>query len=203
MGFQQYLLLALAAIIVSVAILLGINKFTENAALADEDAMAQEALDIASKAQSWYTRPGTMGGGNNSFKNLSLEKLGVPSKNDNGEYSLDVLSGDKVKITGRRVEGNGVEVIVSPNSIKLTTFSNGGAKNTEVKAAAITANSLKEIEVDTLKNTLKTNGLSQSNSDSDSVKAREPEPQPDLKPKKSKRKKQYGLGAGCGRDERN
>jgi hypothetical protein len=203
MGFQQYLLLVLAAIIVSVAIVLGINQFRDNAKLTDEDAMVQDALNIASKAQSWYARRNTLGGGNNSFNNLSLEKLGVPSKNDNGEYFLEVLSSDKVKITGRGVEGNGVEVTVSPNSIQSITFSNGEEKTAGVNsgpatATAIAANSIKETEVDNPN----TDKLSLSNAKSDSVKVSESQQHASLKPQKPKRKKHYGLGAGCAKDER-
>lgn len=198
MGFQQYLLLVLAAIIVSVAIALGINRFRENAKQADDDAMTQGALDIAAKAQSWYSRPDRLGGGNNSFNNLSLEKLGVSPKNSNGEYSLEVLAGDKVKITGRGVEGNGVEVMVSPHGIELTSFLNGEEKTTEVTSGAVTANSIEDIEVEALNN----DRMGLPNAKSDSVKVSESLQHSSLKPQKSTGEKHYGLGAGCAMDER-
>lgn len=70
MGQQQLLLLILAAVIVGVAITLGINMFAQNSAQANQEAVMQDVLTIASRAQAWYRRPVQMGGGGRTFDGL-------------------------------------------------------------------------------------------------------------------------------------
>ena len=67
MGQQQLLLLVLSAVIVGVAIVSGINLVEDSNAQADEDAVRQELLTIASQAQAWYLKPGILGGGDRNF----------------------------------------------------------------------------------------------------------------------------------------
>ena len=71
MGQQQLLLLALSTIIVGLAIVMGINMFGENAAQSNLDAVTNDVLTIASRAQGWYRKPAQMGGGGRSFSGLS------------------------------------------------------------------------------------------------------------------------------------
>ncbi len=95
MGQQQLLLLVLSAIIVGVSIVIGINMFTSGAAQANEDAVVQDCMMIAARAQEWYRKPGEMGGGNRSFANIDLTKLNIDSVNANASvpYTLDGSAG--------------------------------------------------------------------------------------------------------------
>jgi hypothetical protein len=106
MGQQQLLLLILAAIIVGVAIVIGINVFGENAAQANQDAVMQDCLTLASRAQGWYRRPGAMGGGGGDYTGLDgaagLVALNFTSPNENGTYTLTVQAG------GQQLLVNGV-----------------------------------------------------------------------------------------------
>lgn len=88
MGQQQLLLLILAAIIVGIAIVMGINMFGENAVQANQDAVTQDVLTIASRAQGWYRRPAQMGGGGRSFVGLDLADINFQATNDNGSYAF-------------------------------------------------------------------------------------------------------------------
>jgi hypothetical protein len=107
MGQQQLLLLILSAIIVGVAIVVGINMFGQNAVQANQDAVTQDVLTLASRAQGWYRRPVQMGGGGRDFTGLNTngpEKLNFTTPNDNGSYTLS--GGTATELT---IEGTGTE----------------------------------------------------------------------------------------------
>lgn len=126
MGQQQLLLLILAAVIVGVAITLGINMFAQNSAQANQEAVTQDVLTIASRAQAWYRRPVQMGGGGRDFTGgggVSLAKLNFPTTNANGTYDLTVAA-QALTVTGTGVEnpdgaGNNLTVtaVVHPDSV--------------------------------------------------------------------------------------
>ena len=96
MGQQQLLLLVLGAIIVGVAIVIGINMFAQNALTANVDAVKQDCLTIISKAQQWYRTPAPLGGPttHHTFTGLDFSELGYGStltdtySNQNGYYVL-------------------------------------------------------------------------------------------------------------------
>ena len=124
MGQQQLLLLVLSAIIVGVSIVIGINMFTSGAAQANEDAVVQDCMMIAARAQEWYRKPDEMGGGNRSFIGVTLTSLNIDSVNANVSqpYTLDGSAGTAATITGTGVEGSFVTIIVAPDSIVSTVI---------------------------------------------------------------------------------
>lgn len=129
MGQQQLLLLILAAVIVGVAITLGINMFAQNSAQANQEAVVQDVLTIASRAQAWYRRPVQMGGGGRDYTNITLANLNFRSPNANGSYALSNANNASLTITGTGVEdGDGdnvnlvVTAIISPDSVDQMTI---------------------------------------------------------------------------------
>jgi len=93
MGQQQLLLLVLAAIIVGAGVILGVNMFQDNAAQANMDAVTQDVMTFAGKAQAWYRRPVAVGGGGQSFTTLDWSDIvsgatGASYPNDNGTYAI-------------------------------------------------------------------------------------------------------------------
>lgn len=105
MGQQQLLLLILSAIIVGLAIVTGINMFGENAVQANKDAVMQDMLTIASRAQGWYRRPAQLGGGGRSFNGVSVDTLDFAGTNGNGTFTIaSAAGGDSALITGTGVE---------------------------------------------------------------------------------------------------
>lgn len=130
MGQQQLLLLTLAAILVGIGVLLGINMFQENAAQANLDAVMQRSLSLGSQAQAWYKRPVAMGGGGQSFTGFTLADIGVstpPDTTEDGIFTATVLSANSIRITGVGKEDLGgaagpleVDVTVSSNSAAVS-----------------------------------------------------------------------------------
>ena len=84
MGQQQLLLLVLGAIIVGVAIVVGINMFSTSAVNANRDAVVQDCMTLSTRAQQWYRTPTILGGGGNSFTGITLQKIRFPANNENG-----------------------------------------------------------------------------------------------------------------------
>ncbi len=105
MGQQQLLLLILSAIIVGLAIVTGINMFGENAVQANKDAVMQDMLTIASRAQGWYRRPTQLGGGGRDYNNVSVDTLDFDGTNGNGTFTIAATGGGVTAL----ITGNGIE----------------------------------------------------------------------------------------------
>jgi len=126
MGQQQLLLLVLSAIIVGVSIVIGINMFTSSAVQANQDAVVQDCMVIAARAQEWWRKPSAMGGGNRTFTGgggVTLAKLNIDSVNVNvsAPYNL-IVAPQLLTIGGTGVEGMTITVVVDPDSIVSTTI---------------------------------------------------------------------------------
>ncbi len=120
MGQQQLLLLVLSAIIVGISIVIGINMFSSGAVQANQDAVMQDCLMIAARAQEWYRKPIVMAGGGRSFINLdSVGVLNIKKTNANGSYTL-IGAATLATIVGTGVEGMTITVIVDSASIVST-----------------------------------------------------------------------------------
>lgn len=134
MGQQQLLLLVLSAIIVGVAIVVGINLFATSAVNANIDAVTNDCATIASRAQEWYRKPAVLGGGGQAFTGVDALAAGIytelsfPQTNENGTYVITVGAADSLNIQGVGVEdgdgdGNNITVTMTagPNAITSTT----------------------------------------------------------------------------------
>ncbi|HDT12277.1 MAG TPA: hypothetical protein ENO01_01325 [Candidatus Marinimicrobia bacterium] len=99
MGQQQLLLIVLGTIIVGVAVVVGINMFSQGAVNAEIEALIQDVNMIGSNAASYWRKPAEMGGGARSFTGVTLEKLGASSSNANGDFVLTVVNSDSVTVT--------------------------------------------------------------------------------------------------------
>ena len=149
MGQQQLLLLVLGIVIVGLAVVVGIQAFSENQAKANADAMVNDVIRIASDAQAWKLKPQAFGGGaaETGFNNVSLAQLGYTTgdndytahtagdddfENLNGVFTL--TAGDDLTIVGVSYDSddavvNTVTTIVTgttPGDI-TTTIESGAA----------------------------------------------------------------------------
>ena len=95
MGQQQLLLLVLGIVIVGLAVVVGIQAFSENQKKANADALVMTSMRIASDAQAWLRKPAAFGGAvsatgtrPNDFTGLTLNlpMLGYPV-DGGGNYS--------------------------------------------------------------------------------------------------------------------
>jgi hypothetical protein len=95
MGQQQLLLIILGLIIVGVAVVVGIGLFQDNAVDHNRALVIADLKVLGSKAQHYYSRPATMGGGSHSFVGLTEDERGVGmlagvsyTDNANGKYTI-------------------------------------------------------------------------------------------------------------------
>lgn len=124
MGQQQLLLLVLGIVIVGLAVVVGIQAFSENQKQANADQMVNDAIRIASDAQAWKLKPGAFGGGASAanWTGLNFGQIGYTEgdqglhpgtaaeadqyENLNGVYDI-ALDGAELTITGTSFDGNG------------------------------------------------------------------------------------------------
>jgi Tfp pilus assembly protein PilE len=95
MGQQQLLLIILGVIVVGIAVAVGITMFSDNAVSANRDAVSNDLVNLAARAQQYYRRPAALGGGGNSFVGLTADAAGLAKltnmalgQNANGTYSV-------------------------------------------------------------------------------------------------------------------
>ncbi len=95
MGQQQLLLIILGVIVVGIAVAVGITMFSDNAVSANRDAVSNDLVNLAARAQQFYRRPAALGGGGNSFVGLTADATGLAKltnmalgKNANGTYTV-------------------------------------------------------------------------------------------------------------------
>jgi len=125
MGQQQLLLLVLGIVIVGLAVVVGIQAFSENQKKANADALVNDAIRISSDAQAWKLKPSAFGGGASASNWAGLDfgqlsyKVGpnTPSlhshaaeateyENLNGVFTL-TESGANLTITAKSYESDG------------------------------------------------------------------------------------------------
>lgn len=95
MGNNQILLIILGMIIVGVAIAVAIILVNENAVSANRDAMSVDLVNIATRAQQYFSTPSAFGGGGRSYVGLTADASGMSklvssaySTNGNGVYTI-------------------------------------------------------------------------------------------------------------------
>jgi len=84
MGQQQLLLLVLGMVIVGIAVVAGIQAFSEGRERAAVDAAVSEALRIATDVQAWALKPAPFSGGGGSLSGVNFAKMGYTSKGEEG-----------------------------------------------------------------------------------------------------------------------
>ena len=97
MGQQQLLLIILGVIIVGIAIAVGLQLFQAGSVGANQDAIVNDIMNIASHAQQYMIRPESMGGGGGDFSGYNL-----PTRLENTGNGTYVATGtaNGVSITG-------------------------------------------------------------------------------------------------------
>ncbi|MEO9887307.1 MAG: hypothetical protein ABJR05_15920 [Balneola sp.] len=86
MGQQQLLLILLVTVIVGIMTVVAITMFQEAQKESEKDAIRQDLLNSAGRAQAFYRKPLAMGGGGGSFVSISFNTLGLDTASYNGYY---------------------------------------------------------------------------------------------------------------------
>ena len=124
MGQQQLLLIVLGVIIVGIAVVVGINLFNANAEEAAKDGVVSDCTNLGAMAQQHYKKPGSMGGGANTFDGSGTNGVtwAIPTNlvtTANGTYTATV-GAQQVDLVGDPLEtsyGWTVQTTVTPTSI--------------------------------------------------------------------------------------
>ena len=120
MGQQQLLLIILGVIVVGIAVAVGITMFQDNAISANRDAVTNDLVNLAARAQQFYRRPTALGGGQGSYAAVTLQDLTSKPSNANGAYSQVSNSATQVVLRGTGVEdGNDG---ATPVQVTMTVF---------------------------------------------------------------------------------
>lgn len=86
MGQQQLLLLVLGIVIVGIAVVAGIQAFSEGKAKAEQDAAVSDAMRIITDIQAWKLKPAAFGGGESkTFDEVTFNALGVSTTGDGAD----------------------------------------------------------------------------------------------------------------------
>jgi hypothetical protein len=115
MGQQQLLLIILGVIVVGIAVAVGITMFSDSAISANRDALTNDLVNLASRAQQYYRRPVALGGGGYTFSGLTADATGLsrltnkPS-NGNGTYSITVAGAGTGTAASLTIKGIGNEL---------------------------------------------------------------------------------------------
>lgn len=158
MGQQQLILLVLATIIVGVAIVVGINAFSENSVKNNYDQLLQRTLTVANEAQAWKQKPEVFGGqggtyGGGVFTGLTFNALGMANggddggtatdytclKDGHGTYELTSINASPLTVTGRNpATGNLIKVTVSGVTTQDVTLTESKRGDSSVPATSMT-----------------------------------------------------------------
>jgi H+/Cl- antiporter ClcA len=104
MGQQQLLPMILAAIVVGVAIITGMDMLAQDSHTAHEEEMRQTLLRVAGRAQEWYRRPTALNGGGRSFAGISWVKLNLKSGTTTATFTMSDKQQDSFTLTGTSKE---------------------------------------------------------------------------------------------------
>ena len=88
MGQQQLLLLVLGIVLVGIAVVVGIQAFSENQRKARQDQTQAFMVEVATRAQAWKMTPSAMGGGAdgapNDFSGVNFAAMGFATTGAQG-----------------------------------------------------------------------------------------------------------------------
>ena len=130
MGQQQLLLLVLGIVIVGLAVVVGINAFSENRTKSNADALVTDGLRIVSDVQAWALKPAQFGGKPtaDAMSTVTWAKIGYPSSTTTTYVNVNGTFSFTGPVTG--VTCDTPAVPPSGNAIQVTVYgSNAETKN--------------------------------------------------------------------------
>ena len=101
MGQQQFLLIVAGVIIVALMVAVSIAIFNDQASASNRDALYNDLMQYATRAQEYVRRPAMLGGGDGSFVGFVM---GGTGRNANGTYAINSTTASSVEIQGIGIE---------------------------------------------------------------------------------------------------
>ena len=131
MGQQQLLLLVLATVIVGLATVAGIQAFEQGSKRANQDALTNTVVKIASDIQAKTREPSQFGGYDGNLKNANVS---TNSDAAEGQITLSEMSYETNSNVYETADG---ECIISTGGGGSGSLSNGGEVTSEVSGTII------------------------------------------------------------------
>ncbi|MDZ7268174.1 MAG: hypothetical protein ONB48_09250 [candidate division KSB1 bacterium] len=116
------MLLVLAALVTAFTIVVGMNRFQEDADAAERDQILLLVANLATRAQAWYHTPALLGGGGKSFADFSFDKIHFRPESSLGTVNLSYCVPGSVRIVGRLYNDRNWSIVVDvyPDSFEVT-----------------------------------------------------------------------------------
>jgi hypothetical protein len=125
MGQQQLLLIILGAIIIAIAISLGIYLFNTTSVSSNEDDLISDLNDVGQDAFAYFQRAKIMGGGNGSYTGWTVPEAYV--SNAHGDVEATIQSGGRsINFVSTSRNGYGTVTAVLDDRGNLGSFAYTG-----------------------------------------------------------------------------
>ena len=123
MGQTQLLLVVLGAMLVGIAIYVGISMFAANTVETTRNAIILDLGNFAARANAYYWKLSVQGGGGKSFNGITMAQVFPMNENLNARYFIESVQDDQCTITGvgKVIATNGDSIRVR---IRVTTQRN-------------------------------------------------------------------------------
>lgn len=100
MGQTQLFLVVLGMMLIGVAIYVGVSLFSANTVEDSRNAIIGDLQNFAARANSYYWKPTTQGGGGKSFTGISMSQVFPMNENANAKYFIESVQDDQCVIDG-------------------------------------------------------------------------------------------------------
>jgi hypothetical protein len=123
MGQTQLLLVVLGLMLIGIAIYVGVSIFSANTVENTRNAIIVDLQNFATRANAYYWKPVSQGGGGKSFADISLSRIYPMAENVNAHFAIESAEDDQCVIlgVGKIVTTNGDSIRVR---IRVTTQQN-------------------------------------------------------------------------------
>ena len=100
MGQTQLFLVVLGMMLIGIAIYVGVSMFSANTVEASRNAIIVDLQNFALRADAYYWKPTTQGGGGRSFAGITMSHVYPMDENPNAIYHIESAVGDQCVISG-------------------------------------------------------------------------------------------------------
>jgi Tfp pilus assembly protein PilE len=99
LGQQQIILILLVTVIVAIATVLAVNTMQDSHRQANVEAIRQKMMEATTLAQAYYRKNASMGGGDGSYKHITLAYLNIAPDNELAVFSLSNAGDESFTLT--------------------------------------------------------------------------------------------------------